>query len=225
MSGSTQTTPQIDDADSGSLEGVLRALQKLVAINTDDCLPATVISYNRTSNRASVQPQVKMVLSDGTLKSRGPIASVPMLQYGGGGFVVSVPAVSGTRGWIKASDRDISLYLQGMQENPPNTQRMHSFSDGFFIPDVLGGYVINGEDAANLTIQTMDGTVRVAIWPNQVKITAPGGNAIIGQTDIVLTTPGGTATMSSTLINFTTPLFQVASPAIHFTSSPVIGAL
>ena len=94
---------------------------------------------------------------------------------GGGGFTINFPLVEGSTGWIKANDRDISLYLQSAYaESPPNTDRLHTFSDAVFFPDIMADYTINAEDlAANAVIQNAAGTVRISLWPAKVKIVAP----------------------------------------------------
>lgn len=209
MSFSNTVNPTYDDANKGTLQGVIRQAWSALLANTDDMLPATVISYDRDSNVASVQPSIKMVASDGAFVGRAAVAAVPVLAIGGGGFFLNFPLVSGSRGWIKASDRDISLYLQSSATAAPNTKRMHSFSDGLFIPDVVAGFTINGEDANNMVLQNTDGTIRVALWPDRVKVTTPNGTGQFGPDRIL----------------FTTPLFEIDSVAIRFSSAPVVGPL
>jgi phage baseplate assembly protein gpV len=165
--------PSRDPADEDSLLGVLRVAFDKFLMETDDMLPARVIAYDRQANRAQVQPLVQMVSTLGQRVNRGVLSSVPVLQYGGGGFVLSFNLKEGDLGWIKASDRDISLFLQSYALAAPNTKRLHDFSDAVFIPDVMRGYAINGEDAENAVLQTLDGTCRVALWSDKIKLTAP----------------------------------------------------
>lgn len=168
--------PSIDPADEDSLTGVFRSVLQKFLQSTDDMLPAIVIAYDRTTNRATVQPQIMMGTTSGEKVARAQIASVPVLNIGGGGFVLSFPIKPGDLGWIKASDRDISLYLQQGpgQEEWPNTKRLHSFQDGLFIPDVLKTFTVDGEDAERVVLQTTDAMTRIAIAPGLVKITTPG---------------------------------------------------
>ena len=102
---------------------------------------------------------------------------------------------AGNLGWVLASDRDISLFLQSYSQTPPNTARMFSFSDGLFIPDVMKGYTINAEDAENAVFSTVDGTIRIAISTTGVKITAPTvtiTGALEAENGITVTGGGGT---------------------------------
>lgn len=165
--------PSRDPANDGTVLGTLNQVMKKMMQGMDDCLPAQVIAFDRTSNRATVQPLVKVLATNGQTVSRAQIASVPVFQIGGGGFMLNFNLKAGDLGWIKACDRDTSLYLQGCSEQHPNTNRIHSFSDGLFFPQIMQGFTIDPEDAENAVWQTLDGSVRVALWPEKVKITAP----------------------------------------------------
>lgn len=178
------TPPSIDPADEGDLAGAFRAIMKKFLQDVDDCLPATVIAYDRQKNRATVRPVVMMGTTDGQKISRAQVPSVPVVNLGGGGFVMSFPIKPGDFGWLKASDRDMSLFLQGLREEWPNTTRMHSFSDGFFIPDVMRQWVLNGEDADRVVVQSLDGLTRIAIGDGIVKITAEAVEVVAATVDI-----------------------------------------
>ena len=103
-------------------------------MNIDDMLPATVVSYDDTSNRAVVKPLVMMVTTAGKKVGRGALANIPVFRFGGGGFYPHA-GKTGDFGWLKANDRDISLIFQrGGLEDEPNTARLHTFSDAMFFP-------------------------------------------------------------------------------------------
>lgn len=166
--------PSIDPAARGDLAGTVRLILTKYGQATDDMLPAKIIAYNRATNRASVQPLISMVTTRNTIVQSAQIASIPVLQLGGGGFVLSFPIQTGDIGWIKANDRDISLFLQFLKEAKPNTARLHSFEDAVFIPDsMMRGVTIASEDANNVVLQNLDGTVKISLFNDKVKITAP----------------------------------------------------
>jgi len=164
--------PSIDPADEGDLIGTFRHILGKFLQGVDDMLPAQVISYDRSTNRAVVQPLVMLLTTDNKTVQRPAVASVPVIQYGGGGFVVSPPIKAGNLGWIKANDRDISLFLQSFNNSAPNTVRKHSFSDAVFIPDVMTGYTIDGEDTDNLVIQSLDGSTKISVGDAGIKLVA-----------------------------------------------------
>lgn len=172
--------PSRDPADDGSLIGMARAVLGKFLQGVDDMLPARVLSYNRATNRATVVPMVKVLTTGNQQVGRAQIASVPVLQYGGDGAVLSFNLKAGDLGWIKANDRDISVVMQTYADNAPNTLRMHSFQDAVFIPDVMHDISINPEDAAHAVLQTLDGLVRVALWPDRLKLSVGGLSVTIG---------------------------------------------
>jgi hypothetical protein len=91
--------------------------------------------------------------------------------------------------------------LQSFNAAPPNTLRLHSFQDGVFIPDVMQGWTIAGEDAEQAVLQTLDGTVRIslgdarirlAFGSNRLTIQDSGITAIVGDKSLSITSTGTT---------------------------------
>ncbi len=163
-----------NQSDNGTMAGMLRIVLGKFLQHVDDMLPAQVIAYDAGTNRAQVQPLIVVVTTENVVVNRAQVASVPVAQWGAGGFVLRFPVKTGDLGWIKASDRDISLFKQTYQSSAPNTQRKHSFEDAVFFPDTfMKGVTINSEDESNAVLQNFDGSVRIALWPDKVKITAP----------------------------------------------------
>lgn len=193
------TIPSHDPADEGHLAGLLKVYWQKSLQATDGQLPCEVISYNRTTNKALVQPLISMVDTSGQPLVRAQIASVPVLALGGGGFVITFPLKKGDLGWIEASDRDISLFIQQMQQSKPNTHRMHTFEDGRFVPDAFAQYTFNSGDAANMVIQSYDGTVKIALGPSIVNVVSNGtvnvtstGKTTVTASEVDLIGGGGT---------------------------------
>ena len=170
---SENNVPAFDPALNDTLAGTLQFVVGKMIQNTNGMLPAQVIAYDRTANRVQVQILISMLTSSGAQVPRSQVASIPVLSLGGGGYLLNFPLNTGDLGWILASDRDISLFLQSYSQAAPNTARTFSFSDGLFIPDIMKGYTIATEDAEHAVLQNLDGTVRISLWPAQVKITAP----------------------------------------------------
>lgn len=164
--------PSIDPGDEGSLVGAFRSILNKTLQSIDDMLPAKVIAYDRVKNLAQVQPMIMMGTTNGQKVSRAQIAEVPVFTLGAGGFLLSFPVKPGDLGWIKASDRDISLFMQGLTEEWPNTTRLHSFQDGMFFPDRLKQWTLNADDADRVVLQSEDGATRIAVGVGTVDITA-----------------------------------------------------
>lgn len=133
-------------------------------------MPCQVKAVSIGSNRVTVQPLISVLDNEGNQTGRDTIASVPIHQLSSGGFIVKMPVAVGDLGWIKACDRDISLFLQTLKAAPPNTDRMHSFSDCVFYPDCMFSGVSVGSNAGKLTLQNLAGTVFVALSNTEVTI-------------------------------------------------------
>jgi hypothetical protein len=173
--------PSRNTANDDTLAGLMELVLTKFLQNTDDMLPAQIVAYDRTTNQAKVQALIQVVTTSAQIISRAQVASVPVLQLGGGGFVVSFPQAAGNTGWLKANDRDISLFKQQIQQTVPNTQRKHSFEDAMFIPDTMMQDVqLAAEDLNNAVFQNLAGTVKIALWSNLIKILAPAGVGIGG---------------------------------------------
>jgi len=175
---SDHANPSRDPANDDSLLGMANEILKKFLQGVDDMLPARVVSYDRLTNRAQVIPLVRVLTTANQLVDRPQVASIPVLQIGGGGFFLSFPLKPGNLGWIKANDRDISLVLQSYKTNAPNSRRMHSFSDALFIPDVMTGYTLADEDGA--VLQNLDGSVCVVLGEAALQLKAPGCSVTMG---------------------------------------------
>lgn len=153
----------------------LKKMMRSESMKIEDMLPAIVVDYDDATNRATIQPLVMMMTQDGENVSRGQVTDVPVFRFGGGGFFIRYPIKNGDFGWLKANDRDISLILQngGVQEDIPNTERLHSFSDALFIPDALKGWAIADKNKDAMVIQSLNGDVVIALHDDKIIIDAP----------------------------------------------------
>ena len=175
MTDSNQTL-SVDFPDlGGGLGGAFRGiLQKWLQKSVDGMLPATLIAADDKREYATVQPQIMVLGTDKSTTSRGQIAKVPIFTIGGGGFLLSWPIKPGDLGWIIASDRDISLYLQGgSKEAPPNTNRLHSFNDGLWLPDAARQWALDDEDKDNAVFQSYNGKTKVTLGADKIRMVHP----------------------------------------------------
>lgn len=171
----TYAPPSRNSSDDGTLVGALKIVLTKFLQGVDDMLPAKVIAYDAATNLASVQPLIAVVSTANERIPRAVVAAIPVAQFGAGGFVMRFPVTPGDLGWIKANDRDISLFKRAHTVTSPNTQRKHSFEDALFIPEtMLQGVTIDPLDADNAVWQSFDGTVRIALGPNYIKMITTG---------------------------------------------------
>lgn len=165
--------PSINPADNDSLAGTLQFAYNKLLQQTDGMLPAQVVSYDRATNRASVQLLISLITTSGALVPRAQLASVPVLILGGGGFSLSFPLQEGDLGWVIANDRDISLFLQEYTQSQPNSFRIKQFSDGMFIPDVMKSWNSNSGNESDFIIQNETGTISISMTATSIDIKAP----------------------------------------------------
>ena len=194
MDNSSQ--PSVNPADAGDLAGGLRQiLKKFLAQSIDDMIPAKVISYDESTNSVRLQPLIQLMATDGALVSRSQL-EVPVFTLGGGDALLRFNLKPDDLGWLHANDRDISLFLQSLDEAAPNTVRMHSFDDGVFFPDVIRNFTASSEDADALgVLQNKDGTVRVSIFADRLDLNAPAVNIVSAAINIT-----GPVVMTTSLI-------------------------
>jgi hypothetical protein len=168
----TGNIPSKSPAIDGDLGAAIAFILRKFLQKVDGQLPAEVISYNRATNRATVKPLVSIIGTNGQRLGRAPIAAVPVLAIGGGNFFMNFPLGPGDIGWIEASDRDISLFLQNAQQASPFDGRLHSFEHGRFIPDAFDRYTYT-LDADALVISSYDGSTRIVMSQGKISLIAP----------------------------------------------------
>lgn len=188
--------PNTDAANEGSLSGQLGAALKSFFLNEfEGMLPAVVVSYDDSTNRAVIKPLVMIGTTSGAKVSRAQVSGIPVYRFGGGGFFMRFPIKAGDFGWIKTNDRDISLVFQrGGLEDWPNTTRMHKFSDAMFFPDTFKQWVISGENADKAVWQTMDGETCISLGSGEIKHKVGGVSMTISASGIAMISPPGTLT-------------------------------
>lgn len=197
----TNAPPSANPADETSMAGMLRIAIGKTLQGMDTMLPARVVAYDRARNRATVQPLIMMGTTTGAKVSRARVASVPVYQLAGGGFVLTFPLAPGDLGWLKANDRDVSLFLQSLDEEWPNTARSRSFADGVFFPDRLRAFTLDGEDAERVVLQSDDAGARVSVGVSDVRITAGASVLTVGPDGVTIEAAEIEATAPLTTFN------------------------
>lgn len=157
-------------ANDGYLPGLLdQIMSDFLKERIDDCLPAIVQSYDAEKNLAIVQPLIMLLRTDGETVERGTLR-VPVFSLGTSKMSLRFNLAAGDLGWIKANDRDISLFLQSYKEERPNTLRKHDFSDAVFYPDAMKGMAFGAGVVAMMT--NADGTVKTEWYDDKIVHTA-----------------------------------------------------
>lgn len=173
---SSGNNPDIDPANNGSLAGAIQfAFKKMMQASVNGMLPAQVIAYDRQANRVQVKFMITVLTTDGNQVPRPQIASIPALILGSGTMMINLNIQPGDFGWVQASDRDISIFLQSFAQSPPNTARMFSFADGLFIPHKMTGYTLSNDDLNNDVLSSMDGNRKIVFTPTGINVVVKQG--------------------------------------------------
>lgn len=175
---SSGNNPNINPSDNDTLAGTLQFVFSQFMKSIDGMLPARVINFDRSNNLVQVELLIAMITTSGQQVQRAQIASLPVFQIGGGGFLLNFNLQPNDLGWVVANDRDISLFLQNFSQAAPNTNRVKNFADAVFFPHVMTGYSIASEDDENVVLQNLDGTLKVSLGTDiingpRIKLTAP----------------------------------------------------
>lgn len=218
--------PSKDPASTKSLGGGFAAIFRKQMESADGQLPAVVLSYDRVKNIAKVMPLVTRLDTAGNPIDRETIASVPVLALGGGGFMLTFPLQRGDIGWIEASDRDISLFMQsGRKKAKPNTLEIHSFASGRFIPDAFSSYTIASEDANAAVLQSADNSMRVSLDATHVRVRAGTSSVVLNKNgDVVITRGANSITINAAGVAIVGALSINGKPYVnHYHNDPVSG--
>ena len=155
-------------------------------MQVDGMLPAKVVKVDRTAGRVSVQPMIQMGDTGGNKITRAVVPNIPIMTMGAGGIFASFPVKVGDLGFVFAADRDTSLFNQsqgGMDW--PNTERLHQFGDGGFLPLKLFNFSIAGGVLSDgFSLQTDDGSTFVTLKAGEIQINATKVK-IVGDVDTV----------------------------------------
>lgn len=137
-------------------------------------LPAKVVEVDREAGRVSVQPMIQMGDTGGNKITRAIVPNIPIMTMGAGGIFASFPVQVDDLGFVFAADRDTSLFYQSQGSMDwPNTERIHQFGDGGFLPLKLFNFSIaGGVEPDGFSLQTDDGSTFVTLKAGEVQITA-----------------------------------------------------
>lgn len=188
-------------SESKDSTGQMRKILEEYTKTIDDMIPVQVVSYNRETNRATVKIMVQKTRSDGTYVDNSTYASVPVLQLGGGGYVVSFPVQAGDVGWLKSNDVDISNFLYSLGNSQQNTFRRKKFSDGIFIPDNINiGDNITSSDVDKFVLQKSDGSVKITLSEDSINIES-SENVNISADNVTIDATSISANCSDIVVN------------------------
>ena len=160
---SNRLPDELHDHLSSVLRFTVEQFRKTINIS----IPATVISYDAVTRRATVQPAINILTTADEELKRPPLVDVPFIWLSTGGYIVHSPVRKGDAVMLLISQRGLTDFkrryaVASCAEDPD----IMSMRDAVVIPGfgTHGDTEIPEPDA--LTCQTEDGEQRISINAN-----------------------------------------------------------
>lgn len=153
----------IDEDDDVSLDELLELAREAHAAELHTGMPARVVSYDASTQRADVRPVVQRTVprvDGGThLEDLPVIRSVPVLWPGGGGFAIHCPLAAGDDVYLLIPEQDPQSFLESGTPGAPIDHRRHHLAGAFALPVVRHrGRAIAGTSSTELVMGRDNGT-------------------------------------------------------------------
>lgn len=221
-----QSLPSYTLGSGDSIDDILEKFRHRLLFELQVMIPAAIVSYDRATHVAIVQPLNNKCDMSGKELQRAPM-KVTVIRHYAGRYLLDFPLDEGDTGWVIACDRETSLIKQYNPDekgemkgvNIPGTGETHMYHFGYFIPDRWGDkyntdaehnaqLTGDAEDAERLVIQSSDGNQKISIRHfddkdnGEIKITSIDTSDVTKKTTIVI--KNGTITIdTSSKINVT----------------------
>ena len=162
-------------------------------------MPAEVISFNESQNTVTVQPLLQRKVR-GVVSNMPPVMDVPVVFYGGGGFVVTFTPEPGDVCTLVVCDRSLAAWKNKGGITDPADHRSHDVTDsvavfglnafGAAYQDIKSGIDIRSRDGQtslnvgdDIITASLGGEEMLRITPSQITLT-------VGSQVLVLSTSG-----------------------------------
>jgi hypothetical protein len=150
-------------------------------------MPGKVVKYDRTTNRAEIQPQLKRKFVTQPQAQDLPVLSeVPVLQARGTDAYVRLPIQVGDTGLLIFCERSIDLWLERGESVDPLDRRRHSLSDAVFLPGLFSSTTPLPATGDSSSIVIANAGVRVELLSSgKIKIQNGTGELLSAISDLL----------------------------------------
>ncbi len=130
--------------------------------------PATIVSYDANTQKASVQPMIERLDSNGESTKPAVINGVPILFPSAGTGILSFPIKTGDHVLVVVSDRSLDNYMfsDGSITINPEDRKTHDMSDAIAIPGLYPYQLARGINVENVVLR-MNATANNAQNPGE----------------------------------------------------------
>lgn len=151
------------------LVALLRAATGEFARSLNTCLPGTVTSYDAASQRASVQPMIRLTQPDGREEQMPVLNAVPVIWPRSGGAHMTMPVKPGDGCLLVFSQRSLDEYKSTGQNNLVQDPRMFDMTDAVAF---MGFVSFSGGGGSSDAIEIKLGGSTILVKEDGVEITA-----------------------------------------------------
>lgn len=171
---------------ANDIQSIIQGWTKQQIDNAHVALPAVIMSYDSSSNRASVKPSGNFKAKDGRSLPYPVIYNAPVIfPTGAGGKAgITFPIQSGDGCLVVFSDESISGYLAG--QSTPTDPRRHSMNDAIVIPGLYANGATSEVQYPNETCLTCEGSIVRLSGSHFIISLADGTSATFGGGDLVV---------------------------------------
>lgn len=138
-------------------------IQRNVLESINKVKQAKVISYDSTTNTATIQILARKRNSQSKRYTIAPIYDVPVWIYNTGTFSISPEVKPETLGLLLFFDEEIDDYKINGGLSNPETLRKHDLNDCIFLPGFYPSTLVTGQCSDGITIGKNDGTSSVVL--------------------------------------------------------------
>ena len=112
---------------------LIQTLSRKISSNLRVAMPATIEEYDFTTQKASVQIDIKELFDNETSIDYPVISDVPVIFPRSGGASLTMPVKRGDNCLVMFLDRDLTAWALGASKKKPNSQRMHDLNDAVIV--------------------------------------------------------------------------------------------
>jgi hypothetical protein len=149
---------------------VLRTAMKSTALGIKVAMPAEILTYDKDTMMASVQPHFKKKYNDGTVVNSPVIHNVPVAHPRAGSAFVHMPLKKGDNIMLVFQDRSMEKWTSSGGQVDPEDVRNHDLSDAVAYPGLYPSNdnveVANNEDIIVKNTSEGGGRCEMRIKPN-----------------------------------------------------------
>ena len=141
-------------------------------------MPGIVEKYDPNTRRATVQPAIKIQLTDDQIISRAPLVNCPVVWTATGRYSFTMDLLPGDPVFLFFSMRGMTEFKETFMESDPDAGHIMNMNDAVALPG-FGPLEITPASTDGPSLQSTDGTLSIHVEGEDLFINIPSGNVNI----------------------------------------------